>query len=108
VRAAALTAVVRLIPDAARETIAAGLRTTSYRDAIQNAAIAAALQRPDSGLVATLESVAGEQPLPSIALAALAAGGNEAAKAALGRLLRDSRGWVRDWAAEAAGHSSSN
>ena len=108
VRAAALTAVVRLIPDAAREAIAAGLRTKSYREAIQNAAIAATLQRPDSGLVATLESVAGEQPLPSIALAALAAGGNEAAQAALGRLLRDSRGWVRDWAAEAAGHSSSN
>ena len=108
VRAAALTAVVRLIPDVAREAIAAGLRTKSYREAIQNAAIAAALQRPDSGLVATLESVAGEQPLPSIALAALAAGGNEAAKAAVGRLLRDSRGWVRDWAAEAVGQSSSN
>jgi aminopeptidase N len=108
VRAAALTALVGLAPDAAREAIAAGLRTKSYREAIQNAAIAAALQRPDSGLVATLEAVAGEQPLPSIAIAALATSGNDAAKAALGRLLRDSRGWVRDWAAEAAGHSSSN
>ena len=108
VRAAALTALARLSPDAAREAIAAGLRTKSYREAIQNAAIAAALQQPDSALVATLESVAGEQPVPSIALAALATSGNEAAKAALGRLLRDSREWVRGWAAEALGQSASN
>jgi aminopeptidase N len=108
VRAAAVTTLARLSPDAAREAIAAGLRTKSYREAIQNAAIAAALQQPDSALVATLESVAGEQPVPSIALAALATSGNEAAKAALGRLLRDSREWVRDWAAEAMGQAASN
>jgi aminopeptidase N len=108
VRAAALTAVVRLVPEASREAIATGLRTKSYREAIQNAAIAAALQRPDSGLVAALESVAGEQPLPAIALAALAARGHESARAALDRLLQDSRGWVRQWAAEAADHSTSD
>ena len=108
VRAAALTALVRLLPDASREAIAAGLRTKSYREAIQNAAIAATLQRPDSGLVTTVESVAGEQPLPAIALAALAARGDETAKAALARLLQDSRRWVRQWAAEAAGQSTSN
>jgi aminopeptidase N len=108
VRAAALTAVVRLVPEASREAIATGLRTKSYREAIQNAAIAGALQRPDSGLVAALESVAGEQPLPAIALAALAARGHESARAALDRLLQDSRGWVRQWAAEAAGHSTSD
>jgi HEAT repeat protein len=108
VRASALTALVRLVPEAAREAIATGLRTKSYREAIQNAAIAAALQQPDSALVATLEAVAGEQPLPAIALAALATHGNEAAKAALGRLLRDSRGWVREWAGEATGQSTSN
>jgi HEAT repeat protein len=108
VRASALTALVRLVPDASREAIAVGLRTKSYREAIQNAAIAAALQQPDSALVATLEAVAGEQPLPAIALAALATRGDEAAKAALGRLLRDSRGWVREWAGEATNQSTSN
>jgi HEAT repeat protein len=108
VRAAALTALARLVPGAAREAIAVGLRTKSYREAIQNAAIAAALQQPDSGLVTVLEAVAGEQPLPSVALAALATAGNEAARAALGRLLRDSRGWVREWVAEATRQSLSN
>jgi aminopeptidase N len=108
VRAAALTALVRLAPEASRDAIAAGLRTKSYREAIQNAAIAAALQHPDSALIATLEAVAGEQPLPAIALAALATRGDGAAKAALGRLLRDSRGWVREWAGEATGQSTSN
>ena len=96
------------MPDASREAIASGLRTKSYREAIQNAAIAAALRQPDSGLVATLEAVAGDQPLPAIALAALATRGDEAARAALERLLRDSRGWVRGWAAEATGQSTSN
>ena len=108
VRAAALTSLVTLVPDASREAIASGLRTKSYREAIQNAAIAAALRQPDSGLVATLEAVAGDQPLPAIALAALATRGDEAARAALERLLRDSRGWVRGWAAEATGQSTSN
>ena len=101
-RAAALTALVRLAPDSSRDAVAAGLRTRSYREAIQNAAIAAAVQRPDSGLVAELEAIAGEQPLPAVALAALAARGDESARAALERLLVDERGWVREWAREAA------
>ena len=108
VRAAALTALMRLVPDASREAIAAGLRTKSYRETIQNAAIAAAIQRPDSGLIAVLESVAAEQPVPSIALAALAARGDTTARAALERLLRDSRSWVRRWAEDATGQSTSN
>jgi HEAT repeat protein len=108
VRASALTALVRLAPETSREAIAAGLRTKSYREAIQNAAIAAALQQPDSGLVAAIEAVAGDQPLPSIALAALATRGDDAARDALGRLLRDSRGWVREWAAQATGAQSTS
>jgi aminopeptidase N len=108
VRAAALTALVRLAPEASRDAVLAGLRTRSYREAIQNAAIAAALQRPDSAVVAGLEAVAGEQPLPAVALAALASRGNEAAQAAIARLLTDSRAWVREWAAEATGQSTSN
>jgi hypothetical protein len=108
VRAAALTSLVRLVPEASRDAVLAGLRIRSYRDAIRNAAIAAALQRPDSALVTGLEAVAGEQPLPAIALAALAARGDETAKAALTRLLADPRSWVREWAAEAVGQSTSN
>ena len=42
VRASALTALVRLAPRTSREAIIAGLRTKSYREAIQNAALAAA------------------------------------------------------------------
>ena len=103
VRAAALTALARLAPDSAREVIADGLRTKSYREAIQNAAITAAVQRPDSALVAGLEAIAGEQPLPAAALAALAARGDERARSALERLRADKRGWVRRWASEAGG-----
>jgi hypothetical protein len=103
VRAAALTALVRIAPESSREAVAAGLRTRSYREAIQNAAIAAAVQRPDSGLVAELEAIAGEQPLPAVALGALAARGDAAAQAAIGRLLVDQRGWVREWARKAVG-----
>ncbi len=106
VRAAALTALTRLAPDSAREAVAAGLRMRSYQEAIQNAAIAAAVQRPDSGLVAELEAIAGEQPLPAVALAALAARGDAAAKAAVERLLADQRSWVREWAWEAAGQGA--
>jgi HEAT repeat protein len=106
VRAAALTALTRLAPDSSREAVAAGLRTKSYREAIQNAAITAAVQRPDSGLVAELEAIAGEQPLPAMALAVLAARGDAVAKAAVARLLADRRSWVREWVREAAGQGS--
>ena len=103
VRAAALTAFARLAPDSSRYAVAAGLRTKSYREAIQNAAIAATVRRPDSGLVAELEAIAGEQPLPAAALAALAAQGDGSARQALERLLVDHRSWVQQWAREAAG-----
>jgi HEAT repeat protein len=103
VRAAALTALARLAPDSARDAVVAGLRTPSYREAIQNAAIAAAVQRPDSGLLTELEAIAGEQPLPAAALAALAARGEASARAALARLLKDERSWVREWARDASG-----
>ena len=106
VRAAALTALARLAPDSSREAVAAGLRTRSYQEAIQNAAIAAAVQRPDSGLVAELEAIAGEQPLPAAALAALAARGDGSARAAIERLLADRRAWVREWTREATGQGS--
>ena len=56
-----------------------------------------------SGLLAELEAIAGDQPLPAVALAALAARGEASAKAAIARLLKDDRGWVREWAREASG-----
>ena len=101
VRAAALTALARHDPGRARPAILRGLGTPSYRDAIQNAAIVAAMQQPDSGIVAGLERIAGAQELPAAALGVIAARGNPQAKAALGRLLDDRRMWVREWAREA-------
>jgi HEAT repeat protein len=105
VRAAGLTALARLDPEGARSAVALGLETPSYRDAIQNAAILAALQRPDSGLVAGLERIAGGPELASTALAVLAGRGNAEAKAALARLRQDARPWVRERVREAAGAS---
>jgi hypothetical protein len=101
VRGAALIAFARLAPDSARGAVLRGLRTRSYRDAIQNAAITAAVRKPDSGLVAGLEAIAGEQPLPTVALAALANRGDGPARDAVDRLVNDRRGWVREWAREA-------
>jgi aminopeptidase N len=103
VRAAALRAMVRLDPGAARPAVMEALRTPSYRDVIQNAAISSVVEHPDSGLVAGVEAVAGEQPLAAYGLAALASRGDAAARAALERLLQDRRDWVREWAREAAG-----
>jgi hypothetical protein len=52
------------------EAVRRGLETPSYRDAIQNAAIAAIVQQPDSELIGALARQAGAQPPPTIALAA--------------------------------------
>nr|MBA3553322.1 hypothetical protein [Gemmatimonadales bacterium] len=100
-RAAALTALARLDPERASEAIAAGLETPSYREAIQNAAIRAALERPDPSFVGPLERIAGAQEMPAVALGVIAARGDAGAKAALARLLADDRPWVREWAREA-------
>ena len=102
VRAAALTALTRVDSAGAREAVLKALETASYRDAIRNAAIAAVMQRPDSGLVEALARVAGVQELPVTALALLGARGNAHAAAALRRLGDDRRPWVRAWAREAA------
>jgi aminopeptidase N len=101
VRAAALAAMARLDPARARPAILSGLGMASYRDVIQNVAIAAVMQQPDSELVAGLERIAGGQELPTLALGVIAAQGNGQAKAALARLLDDRRPWVREWAKEA-------
>jgi aminopeptidase N len=101
VRASALLVLARLGGSGAREAVLAGLETPSYRDAIQSAAIAAAVQRPDAGLVAGIARQAGAQPLVAMALAALTARGNPHARGALVASLGDARSWVRQWALEA-------
>jgi aminopeptidase N len=106
VRAAALAAMARLDPVRARSAIRSGLGTPSYRDVIQNVAIAAATRQPDSELVAALERIAGAQELPTVALGVIAAQGYAPAKAALSRLLDDRRPWVREWAKEAAARNA--
>ncbi|MGH7497521.1 MAG: M1 family aminopeptidase [Gemmatimonadales bacterium] len=98
VRAAALTALSRIDSAGARAAILDGLATPSYRDVIQNAAVLAVLQRPDSGLIDALSRQVATQPLPSIALAVLASRGNPAAVEAFARVLDDERAWVRELA----------
>jgi aminopeptidase N len=101
VRASALLVLIQLGGAGAREAVLVGLATPSYRDAIQSAALAAAVQRPDSGLVAAIGREAGAQPLVTVALAALAAREDPAARSALVGCLSDHRSWVREWALEA-------
>jgi len=101
VRASALLALARLGAPNAREAVLHGLDAPSYRDAIRNAAIAAIVQRPDSGLVAALARQTGAEPLPAVALAALTARGDSAARRALLGAIDDDREWVRGWALEA-------
>jgi aminopeptidase N len=96
-RAAALTALSRRDPSGARAELLKGLETSSYRDVIQNAAIFAALERPDTGLVTAIARHAADQPLPTIALAVLSARGDSAALGALAAALDDDREWVRGW-----------
>jgi aminopeptidase N len=101
VRASALTALAHLDSADATEAIVAGLNTPSYRDVIQTAAIAAAVQTPDSTLINALEKILGDQPGPAIALADLASKGNTRALTTLVRHKNDTRIWVRRWVQEA-------
>jgi HEAT repeat protein len=101
VRASALTALAEMDSVGSRSTVLAGLSTPSYRDAIQTAAIAAAVQSPDSALIEGLEKILGQQRLAAPALARLAAQGDTRALTALVRHRDDSRPWVRRWVQEA-------
>ena len=74
-----------------------GLETPSYREAIQNAAVAAVVQHPDSGLVIALTRQLAAQPVPAIGLAALTSRGDTTARLAVRRALDDERAWVREW-----------
>jgi aminopeptidase N len=97
VRADALLALARLGGAGAREAVLQGLGTPSYREAIQNAAIAAVVQHPDPELVAALARQLGAQPVPALGLAALTAHGDTAALGTVRQALDDERAWVREW-----------
>lgn len=98
VRAAALAALARLDTAGRRALILEGLRTSSYRDAIQNAAIGAAVRSDDSSFVAPMQALVGDQQLPSVALAAMAIRGSQRALDFLVSDLNDPRSYVRQWA----------
>jgi aminopeptidase N len=98
VRASALAAIVRLDSTGRRALIAEGLGTASYRDAIQNAAIGAAVRSGDTSFVALLQARVGDQQVPSFGLAAMAARGSQRALELLVSDLNDQRAYVRQWA----------
>jgi HEAT repeat protein len=98
VRAAALSALVRLDTANRHALIADGLRTPSYRDAIQNAAIGAAVRSGDTSFASVMQQMIGDQQLPSYALAAMVIRGNPRALDLLISDLDDARPYVRRWA----------
>ncbi len=99
VRAAALAALVRLDSADRRTTIETGLRTPSYRDEIQNAALAAIQRTGDTSFVGAVDGLTGAGILPAFTLGSLAADGNAHALSLLTGHLNDSRSSVRQWAA---------
>jgi aminopeptidase N len=103
VRAAALGAAASLDPAEARDLVIEGLGTPSYRDAIQTAALQAAVEAPDPVTVAAAEARLGDQRLVAVALGAMAVRGNDAARQALERHREDPRPRVRRWVADALG-----
>jgi aminopeptidase N len=101
VRGAALTALVRLDSANRRTLIGEGLRTPSYRDAIQNAALGAAVRSGDTSLVQPVHALMADQQVPSFALGAMAARGSKRALDLLVADLNDQRAYVRQWALSA-------
>jgi aminopeptidase N len=101
VRAAALTLLAQRPGAEARAAIVQGLSTPSYRDVIQSAAITGVVQHPEPGLVAALARHVGDQPLPAMALLALASRGDSAAAGAVRAGLDEQRPWVREWVIDA-------
>jgi aminopeptidase N len=97
VRANALLGLVRLGDAGSREAVLQGLETPSYREAIQNVAVAAVVQHPDSGLVLALSRQLAVQPFPAIGLAVLTSRGDMTARGEVRRALDDARAWVREW-----------
>ena len=103
VRAAALGSIAQLDPAARRAAIGSGLSTSSYRDAIQNAALVAIARSNDTTFIAAVQAIVGDQALPARVLGAFASRGNAHALALLTTDLDDSRRWVREWTLQALG-----
>jgi aminopeptidase N len=97
VRAAAFSALVTLDTATRRALIVEGLRTPSYRDAIQNAALGAAVRSGDSTLVGPVHDLVSEQDVPSSALAVMAGRGSRHALDLLISDLNDPHRYVREW-----------
>ncbi|MGH7518887.1 MAG: HEAT repeat domain-containing protein, partial [Gemmatimonadales bacterium] len=108
VRAAALTAAASLDPADARDLVLEGLRTPSYRDVIQVAALESAVESGDTTVVAAAEAQLGDQRLVALALGAMAARGSDAARQALERHRQDPRPRVRRWVADALGRTNAS
>ncbi len=101
VRAAALSALVRLDSANRHAIIAEAMRTPSYQDAIRNAAMSAAFRSGDTSFVDAVQALIGELQLPSFVLAAYASRGDQHALDVLVADLNDSRSYVRRWAVQA-------
>jgi aminopeptidase N len=101
VRASAFTALVRLDSAGRRALIAEGLRTPSYRSAIQNAALTAIARANDLSFDDQLQQLVGEQQLVSRILASLGGRGDQKALDLLTTDLNDARAYVRQWAVSA-------
>ena len=82
----------------AREAVLQGLETPSYREAIQNAAIAAVVQHPDPELVAGARAAARRAAAPRArAGGAHRARGYRRARGGCGGRWTTSVAWVREW-----------
>ncbi|HEY4217131.1 MAG TPA: M1 family aminopeptidase [Gemmatimonadaceae bacterium] len=103
VRAAGLTALVKLDPAGRHALILQGLTTPSYMDAIQNDALVAVARTNDTTLIDDVQRVVGDQSLPSQVLVAFSGRGSQHATELVTADLDDTRAWVRTWMLSATG-----
>ncbi|MEO8138956.1 MAG: M1 family aminopeptidase [Gemmatimonadota bacterium] len=101
VRGAALRTLARLDPAAARPLVRTALATTSYRDAISDAAAFAAVEMKDSTLMEAVAAVADRTNGGAFALAAFGAAGSSRALDLLGQLALSLRATARKLALQA-------
>lgn len=97
VRAAALTALARLDSAQARAVLPEALRTPSYQDVIQGAALMATLQLNDSSVLSQVDAMVGRQEFAAHVLATFSGRGNAHALDLLAGHLDDPRAAVRRW-----------
>ena len=98
VRAAALTTLVQLDTAGRSALIGQALTTPSYRDAIQNAGLAAIASTNDGSFDDRLQGMVGDEQLVSRVLAVLGGRGDQRAIDGLVADLGDAHAYVREWA----------